>query len=125
MSEISTTTFPITLTRNTAWELRERIKPGLYLPNPDIPEELGRMGHILREKINHAILQFEGGCTRDNPFFGPRNDVKEVSIQLNRHEGWIIDHALRYDGYGGAHTGLLLQVFRGLEELGNDPTLDF
>ena len=125
MIELSKTTFPITLTYNTAWELRERIKPGLYIPDSEVPKELKGIGHVLRAKINNALLQFENSRTEDYSLVGPTRLLTKATIELNRNEGWILDQALKYDGYDGAHTHLLLQVFRGLEELGPDPTLDF
>lgn len=125
MPKLDKTTFTVDLTYNTAWRLQDKFKPGPYIPDPNVPKELQRFGHILREKINGAILQFENSFIENNPLFGPVSNLKIVPIELNRYEGWILEQGLQYDGHAGACTGLLLQVFRGLNELGPDPTLDF
>ena len=58
----------------------------------------------LRQKVNHAILQFVD------------HKEKAVNIDCSEAEAWVIDSAVSSDG-GGVATDLLLQLFRGMRYL--------
>ena len=92
-----TETLKISIVHDLAWTLRKRITPG--------PFPFGGRDEIetFRHKIDDAILRFvdEG------------DGLKSIDIEITVMEGWLIDQAIDFDGFGGEGTNLLIQVYRG------------
>ncbi|KKN82236.1 hypothetical protein LCGC14_0310490 [marine sediment metagenome] len=90
-------TLKISLIHDLAWTLRKRITPG--------PFPFGGREDIetFRHKIDDAILRFvdEG------------DNLKSIDIDITVMEGWLIDQAIEFDGFGGDGTKLLIQIYRG------------
>ena len=98
------TTFPVTLTRKSAWNLQQAITPGVPLGTNMVgtPVHLWQAcAHGLRQKVNNTILRFE-----DEP------ETETVEIEITSEEGWLLDQNVPVGGDGGAD--ILIQVFRGL-----------
>lgn len=101
-----TDTFVLNLSPDAAWYIRSVVRPGMEIDWPgDSP---GKAADVtlrgLRQKVNHAILQFVD------------HKEKEVNIDCTEAEAWLIDSAVSSDG-GGVATDLLLQLFRGMRYL--------
>ena len=96
-------TFPLKLSHDAAWFLRNRITPGPHLNITGFPTSAQEMLQDFRKKINSAILRFKD-----------EEGLEEVEIDVGEDEAWLLDQALPFDGLDGICTQLLTQVFRGL-----------
>ena len=109
-------TFPIVLTRDSAWMLATLITPGPIMDGlgDGMTRSLLTLGRELRHKINRALLNLYD-----------EEDTETVEVRFDENEAWLLDQAVRFDGPEGAGTSILIQLYRGLVGLELGPSLGF